>query len=258
MAEGKTLILIKSSSDIEAMKTGGKIAAAVREKVLAAAEPEISTLELDALAEKFILEAGGKPSFKGFEGYTFATCINVNEGIVHGLPSAKGRLKGGDIVTVDLGVLYKGLHTDTARTIEIGKKTKKQKNKKQFLSVGQKALEMAIEQCQIGNHVGDISHTIQKTVEEAGYNVARELGGHGVGRKLHEPPFIPEFGQPGTGPVLKEGMTLAIEVIYAQGSGKIKVLNDGWTVVTVDGGLAGLFEHTVAITRTGPIILTNF
>ena len=265
--ERKSPIQIKSPQEIEIMKEGGKIAAAVREKVLATAKQGISTLELDALAEKLILEAGVKPSFKGFEGFPFATCINVNEGIVHGLPTER-KLKAGDILTVDLGVFYKGLHTDTARTVEVNKKTRKprskasslrgkQENKKQFLSTGQEALEKAIGRCQVGNHVEDISRTIQATIEGAGYNVIRELGGHGVGKKLHEPPFIPGFGQPGEGPVLKEGMTLAIEVIYARGSGKIEVLNDGWTVVTVDGNLAGLFEHTVAVTKSGPVVLTK-
>ena len=271
--ERKSPIQIKSPQEIEIMKEGGKIAAAVREKVLATAKQGISTLELDALAEKLILEAGVKPSFKGFEGFPFATCINVNEGIVHGLPTER-KLKAGDILTVDLGVFYKGLHTDTARTIGVEKEQGSDglglsspsselsprepcSETDKFLNTGQKALEKAIEQCQIGNNIGDISHAIQAVIEGAGYNVTRELGGHGVGKKLHEPPFIPGFGQPGEGPVLKEGMTLAIEVIYARGSGKIEVLNDGWTVVTVDGNLAGLFEHTVAVTQSGPIILTN-
>ena len=249
------MIPIKTPKELEIMKEGGKIAAAVREKVLAAAEPGISTLELDALAEELILEAGGKPSFKGFEGYPFTTCINVNEGIVHGIPT-KRKLKEGDVLTVDLGVFYKGLHTDTARTIEVVNRKSQTVNRK-LLSTGQETLDKAIEQCQVGKHVGDISHTIQTTVEKAGYNVARELGGHGVGKKLHEPPFIPGFGRPGEGPELTEGMTLAIEVIYAAGNGKIAVLNDGWTAVTVSGKVAGLFENTVAVTKSGPVVLTK-
>ena len=255
------------------MKEGGKIAAKVREEVLAAARPGTSTLELDALTEKLILSAGGKPSFKGFEGYPFATCINVNEGIVHGLPTER-KIKEGDVLTVDLGVLYKGLHTDTARTIEVRSSKLEARNEaafgesqnlaervrwklEEFLNTGQKALEKAIGQCQVGNHVGDISHAIQTTVEGVGYNVTRELGGHGVGKKLHEPPFIPGFGQSGEGSVIKEGMTLAIEVIYAKGNGKIEVLNDGWTAVAVGGDLAGLFEDTVAVTKGGPVVLTK-
>lgn len=249
------MIPIKTPEEIEIMKEGGKIAATVREEVLAAAKPGISTLELDALAEKLILEAGGKPSFKGFEGYPFTTCINVNEGIVHGLPT-KRKLKEEDLLTVDLGVLYKGLHTDTARTITIGKQ-RNNETTKQFLSTGQKTLDEAIQQCRVGNHVGDISQAIQTTIEKKGYNVARELGGHGVGKKLHEPPFIPGFGQSGEGPVLREGITLAVEVIYASGNGKIAVLNDGWTAVTVSGKVAGLFEDTVALTKSGPVVLTK-
>jgi len=257
------LIPVKTPQEIEIMKEGGKIAAAVREEVLNGAKVGVSTLELDALAEKLILGAGGKPSFKGFGDYPFATCINVNEGIVHGLPSARGGLKGGDILTVDLGVFYKGLHTDTARTMEVGSskleagKEARSWKLEEFLNTGQKALEKAIEQCQVGKHVGDTSYAIQTAIEGAGYNVARELGGHGVGRKLHEPPFISGLGQPGEGPVLKEGMTLAIEVIYARGNGKIEVLNDGWTVVAIDGSVAGLFEHTVAVTKGSPIVLTK-
>jgi len=261
--ERTTSIPIKTPQEIEIMKEGGKIAATVREKVLAAAEPGISLLELDALAEKLILEAGGELSFKGFEGFPFTTCINVNEGVVHGLPTRR-KLREGDLLTVDLGVLYRGLHTDNARTIEVNKKTRKQENKKHFLSVGQEALEKAIEQCRVGNRVGDISQAIQTTVEGAGYNVVRELGGHGVGKKLHESPFIPGFvetkGMKGTvpfNPILKGGMVLAVEVIYTQGNGRIEVIDDGWTIVTSDGGLAGLFENTVAIQKTGPLVLTK-
>lgn len=244
------------------MKEGGKIAATVRERVLAAAEPGISPLELNHLAEKLILEAGGEPSFKGFEGFPFTTCINVNEGVVHGLPTRR-KLREGDLLTVDLGVLYRGLHTDNARTVEIGSQLSALSSQ-QFLAVGQKALDAAIKQCQIGKHIRDISRAIQTTIEGAGYNVVRELGGHGVGKKLHESPFIPGFvetkGMKGTvpnNPILKGGMVLAVEVIYTQGNGKIEVIDDGWTVVTSDGGLAGLFEDTVAIQKTGPLILTK-
>lgn len=248
--EGKSSIPLKTPQELEIMKEGGKISARVLDSVLAAAQPGISTLELDALAEKLILKAGGKPSFKGFDDYPFATCVNINEGIVHGLPT-KRKLKAGDVLTVDLGVFYKGLHTDNARTVEVGSS-----KLEEFLAVGQKALEEAIKKCQVGKTVGDISHAIQTTVEKAGYNVVRELGGHGVGKNLHEPPFISEFGSPGEGPKLAVGMTLAIEVIYTSGSGKIELLDDGWTVITADGSLAGLFEHTVAVTKRGPIILT--
>jgi methionyl aminopeptidase len=260
------LIPIKSPQEIEMMKEGGKIAAEVLAQTLAAVEQGVSTLELNNLAEHLILSAGGKPSFKGFQDYPFATCININEGIVHGLPTER-KIKEGDVVTVDLGVLYKGLHTDNARTVKVQSaksgqagepvgSSKVQNSLDKFLGTGQLALEEAIKQCQVGKTVGDISHAIQTTVEGAGYNVTRELGGHGVGRELHEPPFIPGFGSPKTGPVLKEGMTLAIEVIYTAGSGKMRTLDDDWTVVTADGRLAGLFEHSIAITATGPIILT--
>lgn len=237
------------------MKEGGKIAAAALDKVLTAVKPGAATLELNHLAEKLILAAGAKPSFKGFQNYPFATCININEGVVHGLPKADVVLKEGDVVTVDLGVFYKGLHTDNAKTIEVGGGGCEVGSG--FLEVGRRALEEAIKQCQVGRTVGDISHAIQKTVEKAGCRVVRELGGHGVGKVLHEPPFISEFGRSGEGPRLSAGMTLAVEVIYTKGNGKIELIDDDWTIVTADGSLAGLFEHTVAITESGPIILTK-
>lgn len=256
------MIPIKSPPEIEIMKEGGKISARILAETLAAARPDVSTLELDRLAEKMILESGGQPSFKGFQDYPFATCINVNEGIVHGIPKADVILKKGDILTVDLGALYKGFHTDNAKTVEVGKEpgsfsSEPGSETDKFLERGQRALENAIKQCQIGNHVGDISHAIQTTVEDAGYSVTRELGGHGVGKELHEPPFIPEFGQPEEGPLIKEGMALAIEVIFAKGDATIGLLDDGWTIVTADDSLAALFEHTVAATADGPIILTR-
>lgn len=262
MVEGKSVIPVKSSKEIEAMKEGGKITATVLAKVLTAVKPGVTTLELNNLAEKLILEAGGKPSFKGFQDYPFATCINVNDGVVHGMPTER-KLNAGDIVTVDLGVFYKGLHTDNAGTMEVGRSKLEARKEdrswklEEFLDVGQKALEGAIKQCQVGKTVGDISHTIQKTVEKVGYHVVQELGGHGVGKVLHEPPFIPGFGRPGEGPKLSAGMTLAIEVIYTKGDGKIELLDDDWTIVTADGSLAGLFEHTVAITKSNPLILTS-
>ena len=254
------MIPIKTPQEIEIMKKGGKIAAKVLDRTLAAAQPSVSTLELDHLAEKLILEAGGKPSFKGFENYPFATCININEGVVHGLPT-KRNLKVGDVVTVDLGIFYQGFHTDNARTTRVGRWKMEdgrwKRDQGRFLDTGREALKEAIDQCRIGKTVGDISHTIQTIVEKAGCQVTRELGGHGVGKKLHEPPFIPGFGRPGAGPALAEGMTLAVEVIYTAGNGKIEVLNDGWTIVTADGQPAGLFEHSIAITASGPIILTK-
>lgn len=235
------------------MREGGQVAATVLAQVLAEARVGTTTLELDNLAERLILERGGKPSFKGFEGYPFATCININEGVVHGLPSKDIIIRQGDLVKVDLGVFYQGLHVDTAKTVIDSPST----NLKQFLAVGQRALKKAIDQCRAGNYVGDISFAIQNTVEGAGYCVIRELGGHGVGRKLHESPFIPEYGRLGTGPILREGMTLAIEVIYTKGSGKITLLKDGWTIVTADKSPAGLFEDTVAVTKADPIVLTS-
>lgn len=233
----------------DALLTGGRIAASVLSQVLESVKPGVSTFALDRLAEKLILAAGATPSFKGFKDYPFATCININEGVVHGLPSKDIIIRRGDLVTVDLGVFYQGFHTDTARTVGVGNQ--------RFLTVGQQALNRAIDRCRLGNRIGDISFAIQKTVEGAGYYVTRELVGHGIGKKLHQEPSIPGYGRRGEGPILEEGTALAVEVIYAAEETKVKRLADGWTLVTDTGCLAAMFEHTILITRSDPIVLTR-
>lgn len=250
----------------DALLTGGRIAAAVLSQVLEGVEPGVSTFALDRLAEELILAAGATPSFKGFEAYPFATCININEGVVHGLPSRDVVIREGDLVTVDLGVLYQGFHVDTARTVQVGdqqfidSKNRRLRNNlamKQFLSSGREALQAAIGQCYAEKRVGDISYVIQNTIESAGYYVIRELVGHGVGKELHQPPSIPGYGRRGEGPRLEGGMALAIEVIYAVGKTKVKLLGDGWTIVTKTGCPAAMFEHSVLITSSDPIVLTR-
>lgn len=241
----------------EALLTGGRIAASVLSQVLESVKPGVSTFALDRLAEELIRAAGATPSFKGFEDYPFATCINLNEGVVHGLPSKDIIIRRGDLVTVDLGVFYQGLHTDTARTVKIRNSEFEIRNDEKFLSVGQEALTKAINQCRAGNHVGDISFAIQSAVEGAGYYVIRELVGHGVGKELHQPPSMPGYGRRGEGQRLEKGMALAIEVIYAVGKTKVKLLGDGWTIVTKTGCPAAMFEHTVLITSSDPIVLTR-
>lgn len=253
------MITVKSEKELKIMAEGGEITARVIEEVLEKVEPGVSTWELDRFAEKRIRELGGEPGFKKVSGYDFATCININAGLVHGIPSKDKILREGDIVSVDLGVFYKGFHTDAAWTkavprqglgigaVEIEK----------FLDAGKKALERAIGQCREGNYVGDISAAVQETIEGAGFNVIQALVGHGVGRELHEEPQIPCFGEPKTGARLKREMTLAVEILYAMGQPEIEVLGDGWTIVTRDGSLAVIFEETVAVGKKGPRVLTS-
>jgi len=217
-------------------------------------KPGISTLELDKLAERLIIEAGCQPAFKGLNGYPATLCVSVNNEVVHGLPSEKKILKNGDIVDLDLGLKYKGFYSDMARTYPIGKITRKAKK---LIKVTKKSLDLAIKIIKPGIYLGDISSTIQKYVEKNGFSVVRSLTGHGIGRKLHEEPAIFNFGKPKTGPILKEGMVFAIEPMVNEGSPEVKISKDNWTVVTADGTLSAHFEDTVAVTKNGYKILTR-
>ncbi|MFH1295528.1 MAG: type I methionyl aminopeptidase [bacterium] len=244
------MIVLKTPAEVEKMVQGGKIARRALTAAVQQAKVGVSTLELNQLAEQFILAAGAKPSFKGYEGFPAATCINVNSGIVHGLPNDY-RLQIGDVVSIDLGVLFAGLHTDVSESFEV-----EANNHCKFLATGKKALDLAVSACVVGNRIGDISWAIQRTVERVGYSVSIDLAGHGVGRELHEDPFIECFGQPGQGVLLKAGMTLAVEVIYQQGRPELVLAEDGWTLRTKDGSLSGLFEKSVAVTGRGVLVLT--
>lgn len=256
------VIVIKSREDIEKMREGSKITAQVREEVLRKAVPGVTTWELEGYARERIHALGGEPGFMRVPGYDYATCINLNEGLVHGIPSKDIVIKEGDLFTVDLGVFYEGFHTDCAWSIAVGQRDsqsvgqQEKKEKTKFLEVGELALEKATEQCTPGNFVGDISNAIQKTIEGAGYNVSRALVGHGVGEELHEGPQIPCYGRLGSGSRFSEGMTVAIEVLYMMGEPGIQTADDGWTIKTKDNSLSGLFENTVAITKNGPEVLT--
>jgi methionyl aminopeptidase len=245
------MIHLKTPQEIGLMRESGIIAASALKNVISEVKVGVTLLELDKIAEKTILEAGAKPSFKMVEDYPFTTCLNINSGVVHGMPS-KYVLKSGDLLSIDLGAFYKGFHSDLSWTIEVGS-DKEQK----FLETGKKALNSAIFSCIVGNHVGDASNAIQTTVEAVGYTVSRDLVGHGLGRELHEDPYVPGYGKKGSGPLLKEGMVLAIEVIYQKGKPRLVLERDNWTLSTADGSLAGLFEHSVAITENGPIVLTE-
>lgn len=247
------MINLYSPKDVVALARGGKILAEVLQKVLAKVTPGVTTLELDKYADNLIIQAGAKPSFKMEKGYHFATCMCVNDMVVHSLPTNRP-LEDGDILGVDLGVFYQGFHTDASWSVVV------RGPKNNFLETGKKALAAAIKKCRPGNHIGDISKTIQDIVEGAGYSCVKQLVGHGVGRLLHEDPEIPCYlrGRIENTPEIKVGMVLAVEVIYNQGgSAVVYANNDGWTIVTRDGLPSGLFEHAVAVTKTSPIILTK-
>ncbi len=244
------MVTIKTPKEIELMLEGGRIARKAVDEAVRQAKVGMTTMELNNIAEEVIKKSGGIPCFKGFEGFPTATCINVNSGIVHGLPSDY-KMQAGDVVSVDLGVLYKGLNTDVSESFELGSH-----KEAKFLDTGRRALDLAVEACVIGNKIGDISYAIQSTIEGAGYTVSRDLAGHGVGREIHEDPYVECFGRPGKGHKLVEGMTLAIEVIYQKGRPELVLSADGWTLETKDGSLAGLFEKSVAVTRQGALVLT--
>ncbi len=252
------MIDIKTKEEIEIMKHGGKILADVLWEVLDNVKPGVSEKDVDALADRLILEKGGEIAFKRVKGYNHATCISTNNVVVHGIPG-NYKFKEGDIVGIDCGVFYKGFNTDMSHSIIVG--GKKDPSVVKFLATGEKALNEAIKQAVIGNRIGHISKTIQDIVEkDGGYGVVRTLIGHGVGKELHEEPEVPGYlnKKIEKTPALREGMTIAIEVIYNMGSYEVSYLNDdNWTISSSDGSLSGLFERTVAITKDGPLILTK-
>ena len=258
------MIIIKTSEEIEIMRAGGKILAEVLFEVLSHAKAGVSEMELDQLAEKLILEKGGEPGFKKVKGYKHAICISTNDVVVHGVPTDY-TLKEGDTVGIDCGVYYRGFYTDMAQTLRVKNQKSKIKNQNydavdKFLQTGEKAMWEGIRTAKVGQRVGDISKAIQTIVEGQGYSVVRSLIGHGVGRKLHEDPEVPGFldGEISKTPLLEEGMTIAIEVIYNMGKSDVVYSNsDGWTIKTKDHSLSGLFERTIAITKNGPLILTK-
>lgn len=244
---------LRNRYELELMTTSGKIAAAALKKALQTIKFGVTELAVDKAAEEQIYQLGGDLSYKTVPGYKYATCVTVNEQVVHGIPTER-KFVSGDLVSVDLAVVYKGWHTDCAWSILLGK----DKEKEKFLQVGEEALWLGIDQAVDGNRVGDISSAIQTKIESAGYNVVRSLVGHGIGKALHEEPEIPGYGQSGTGPLLKTGMSLAIEVIYTKGSPELVLESDGWTYTAQDKSWAGLFEMTVVVGRQRPQILTDW
>lgn len=249
-----------SFEQIESMRESGRIAAQALKKVLDSARVGVSLMELDRVAEEEIKRLGGEPSFKTVKGYYWATCLTVNEEVVHGIPR-QIELKRSDLLSVDLGVVYRGWYTDVAWTMIVNDQREKGgrfKEKRRFLKVGEEALGAAVKKAVAGRKIGDISWAIQQHVEKGGYGVVKSLVGHGVGRAYHEPPEIPGFGCPGTGLKLEEGMSLALEIIYTKGTGGVYVKDDGWTVASSDGSWGGLFEMTVLVGKEKPEVLTDW
>jgi len=252
------MIHYKTPKEIAIMQHGGHILATVLGEVMDAVAPGVTELQLDQLAEKRIRALGGEPGFMKVHGYHHSTCLSTNDVVVHGIPTDYA-FKVGDVVGVDCGVYYKGFHTDMSDSKRVKGKGSKEDAVDKFLAVGKFAIDEAIKQAVIGNRVGHISQTIQRIVEkEAGYSVVRSLIGHGVGKELHEAPEVPGYlvGSLNRTPLLKEGMTIAVEVIYNMGTREVMLDQDKWTIRTQDGKMAGLYEQTIAITNDGPLLLT--
>jgi methionyl aminopeptidase len=246
------VIVRKSPAEIDQMGRAGRIVAETLALMGEHIRPGVTTAELDAIADEFIRSQGGSPTFKGYRGYPASICASPNEMVVHGIPGAYG-LAEGDILSVDVGVTLGGFVADSAYTFPVGDISPETER---LLEVGQAALEAGVDQCRPGKRLSDISHAVQVVTEEAGFSVVRSLVGHGVGRAMHEDPQIPNFGEPGRGPLLAEGMTFAIEPMITAGGPDVVVHDDEWSISTSDGSLAAHFEHTVAVTEAGPRILT--
>lgn len=247
------MVVLKTSRELGIMKEACRISAGALQTVGNAVEPGITTAELDALAEKYIRSQGGVPNFKNYHGYPATACISINNEVIHGIPSAKRVLKAGDIVSVDLGAMFNGYHGDNAATFACGDISDEAKR---LMQTTKDALYEGIKAATAGSRIGDISSAVQRTVEAAGFSVVRQYVGHGIGTQLHEAPEVPNFGTAGRGIRLLPGMTLAIEPMVNAGGFDVKVLPDGWTVLTKDGSLSAHFEHTVVITPDGPKIMT--
>ena len=247
------MIVCKSPREIEQMRRANGLVAEVLAELAGMVEPGVTTADLDAAAERLVLAAGAEPAFKGYRGYPATLCASINDEVVHGIPANRA-LVGGDIISLDMGVKLDGFYGDSAVTVPVGQVSD---DVQRLLRVTQEALQKGISQVRLGGRVSDIGHAIQEHVEAAGFSVVREFVGHGIGAQLHEEPQIANYGEPGRGPRLAEGMVLAIEPMVNMGRPAVKVLRDGWTAVTRDGSLSAHFEHTVAVTKDGPLVLTE-
>jgi methionyl aminopeptidase len=247
------MIYLKSPAEIEKMKKAGRIVAIAHEEVRKAIKPGVTTKELDRICEEVILSFGATPAFKGYHGYPASICVAINDQVVHGIPD-ETQLRNGDIIGIDIGAEFEGYYGDSAKTWPVGEVSH---NVRSLLRVTEEALYKGIHEARLGNRLSDISYAVQSHVEANGFSVVRDLVGHGIGRSMHEDPQVPNYGRPGWGPRLKEGMVLAIEPMVNIGAYDVLLLDDGWTIVTKDGSLSAHFEHTVAITPSGPLILTT-
>jgi methionyl aminopeptidase len=251
-------IKLKTAEQIKIMEEGGLKLGAIRDALVAMIKEGVSAWDVEQEANRLIELSGGKASFAMVPGYSWATCVNLNSGVVHGIPKKTTVFKNGDVVSVDVGLFYKNLHTDTSASVVVGE----DKGKESFLKAGRRAVDLALEKVVAGNRIYDISQVLQEVIEGANCHVVRALTGHGIGENLHEEPYVPCFVQKGDSARLKTpeivpGMVLAVEVMYTQGNGEIETLEDGWTIVTQDGKISALFEETVAVGNHGPIVLTR-
>ncbi|MGE3959362.1 MAG: type I methionyl aminopeptidase [Vicinamibacterales bacterium] len=247
------MIVCRSHAELEKMRAAGRLVGQVLTALAAKVAPGVTTADLDAIAEGLIVDAGAIPAFKGYHGYPATICASVNEEVIHGIPSGQRVLQAGDVISIDVGASLEGYFGDSAVTLPVGPVSE---DAARLLRVTEESLYKAIEVVRPGGRVSDIGHAVQKHVEAYGFSVVREFVGHGIGQQMHEEPQVPNYGEPGRGPRLAEGMVLAIEPMVNAGKAAVKVLSDGWTAVTRDRSLSAHFEHTVAVTGDGPWILT--
>jgi methionyl aminopeptidase len=248
------VIEIKTPAEIESMRRASRVVAEVLQELKPRVKPGVTTAELDKFAERRVRELGAVPAFLGYRGYPATLCVSINEEIVHGIPSPKRVIREGDIVSLDMGAVLEGFYGDAALTVAAGGISPEARR---LMEVTSRSLDAALAAVKAGARLGDVSHAVEKYAVENGMSVVKEFTGHGIGRKLHEEPSIPNFGRAGTGPVLKAGMTLAIEPMLCLGRAEVVVRNDGWTAVSADGSLAAHYEHTVAVTEDGFDILSR-
>lgn len=247
------MIVCRSLAELEKMRAAGRLVGQVLTALAAKVAPGVTTADLDAIAEGLIVDAGATPAFKGYHGYPATICASVNDEVIHGIPSGQRVLNAGDVISIDVGAALNGYYGDSAVTLAVGPISEEAAT---LLRVTEESLYKAIEAVKPGNRISDIGHAVQKHVEAHGFSVVREFVGHGIGQQMHEEPQVPNYGEPGRGPRLAEGMVVAIEPMVNAGKPQVKVLSDGWTAVTRDHSLSAHFEHTVAVTADGPWILT--
>jgi len=247
------VIVCRSAAELERMREAGRLVGEVLTELTARVKPGVTTAELDELAEARIRKAGATPAFKGYHGYPATICASINEEVIHGIPSGRRVLNEGDVISIDVGASLDGYFGDSAVTLAVGKVSEEAAT---LLRVTEESLFKAIDRVRPGGRISDIGHAVQAHVEAYGFSVVREFVGHGIGQRMHEEPQVPNYGEPGRGPRLTEGMVLAIEPMVNAGKPAVKVLGDGWTAVTRDRSLSAHFEHTVAVTANGPWILT--